>query len=138
MIEQAIDVRAKTLGVNSTKVPESCSRLFCRNELPTAKRAQLPDRRPIAGNDERLAAIEIAHDRTTVVAELTLGDLTRHSRNVARVLCVEDRLLCFVCAGLRAGRLLSGLFGGNELALDEREAGIPEAGVGEVDADDLA
>src|SRR5438105_976364 len=63
----------------------------------------------------------------TVGAEAARARARRRVRGAGRVRGALD-------AARRAGRL----FGVGELALDEVEAGLPEAGVGEVDADDAA
>jgi len=86
LIEQRVDVVAEPLGVDEWGAGELSDRALRRYELPLPKRRQLSHWNAVARNDERLAAIELAHDLAALVSELALGDLSCHTNTVAHVL----------------------------------------------------
>src|SRR4051812_36484191 len=84
-----IEVRANALPVQPRSMPEHLGHRYRVDEAIATKRAQLPHRPAIASNHKGLAAVERAHDATTVIAELPLADLLTHGSTVARCATVE-------------------------------------------------
>ena len=75
---ETIEIASKPPQVYRGRVSERrCSRLRS-NETPSSEGEELPDRHAIAGHDERLALIELAHDLTAAIAQLALRDLAGH------------------------------------------------------------
>lgn len=86
LIDDRVHVLAEAVGIDPRRPAESGNRGIGVHELPAAKRQQLADRRPVAGDDEGLPPIEGAHDLAAAVAQLALGDAMLHERSVAPVL----------------------------------------------------
>jgi prevent-host-death family protein len=99
LVEERIDVGSEPRTVQDWSAREKLDGCLGADEPTLSKRRQLADRNAVAGDDERLAAIERAHDLAALVPKLSLADLPRHIRSVALVLqgmcysmCVMERV----------------------------------------------
>ena len=86
MIDEGVDVGAEPVELHNRRAGEDRHGGVGRNELALPERCQLTDRHAVTRDDERLTAIERAHDFSARVAKFPLGDLASHGRIVARVL----------------------------------------------------
>jgi hypothetical protein len=100
LVEDRVDVGSEPRAVEDWSAREEGDGCVGADEPTPPKRRQLADRDAVAGDDERLAAVERAHDLPAFVPKLTLADLSRHIRSVARVLhdvqraCDKPRSVC--------------------------------------------
>ena len=81
MVEHGVDVRPESVPCDGRRASKRGERGLRCDELARAKRDELADGHAISCYDERLSAIECAHDLAAAVAELTLGDLSGHDAN---------------------------------------------------------
>src|SRR5256885_16078665 len=86
LVEDRIDVGSETRTVEDWSARKEGDGRVGAHEPTLPKGRQLADRNAVAGDDERLAAIEGAHDLAAFVAKLSLADLAHHARSVAPVL----------------------------------------------------
>jgi hypothetical protein len=86
LVEDRIDVGSEPGTVQDWSAREECDGCVGAHEPTLPNRRQLTDRDAVTGHDERLAAVERAHDLTAFVPKLSLADLSRHTRSVAHVL----------------------------------------------------
>jgi hypothetical protein len=86
LIEDRVDVVPEPRTVVTGSACEESDGCVGAHEPTLPERSQLADRDAVAGDDERLAAVERTHDLAAFVPKLALADLTRHARSVARVL----------------------------------------------------
>ena len=91
VIERSVDIRPEPLGFNRGCPGERGDRGVGRHELARAQRDELADRHTVARDDERLAAVERAHDLTAAVAEFALRDLASHARECSTRATPLDR-----------------------------------------------
>ena len=81
-----IKVPSQPVELHARSAPERRhSRLGTDEAMPT-QRKELADRDSIPGHHEGFALVKLAHNLAAVISELALGDLSGHSRSVARVL----------------------------------------------------
>ncbi len=81
-----IEVRSEPVELYARSTSErGDGRLGAYESMPT-QRGKLAHWDPIPGHDEGLALIQLPHNLATVVAKLTLSDLSSHTQSVARVL----------------------------------------------------
>src|SRR5215218_439023 len=85
LIDVPVEVLTEPAGVDRGRMSEGVHHDVASDEATAAQREQLADWHPVAGDDERFALVESAHDLTTVVAQFSLGDRFGHSPTVARV-----------------------------------------------------
>lgn len=86
LVEQSVDVGPEPPEVEGWCACKDGDSSVGWNELALPERYQLADGHPVAGDDERLSAIERTHDLAALVAKLPLGDFPPHPSIVARVL----------------------------------------------------
>ena len=86
MIGESINIGPEPAELHSRCAGENGHSGVGGNELALPERCQFADRHAVACDDERLSAIERAHDLSARVAKFPLGDLASHGRIVARVL----------------------------------------------------
>jgi tRNA(fMet)-specific endonuclease VapC len=79
LIDHSVDIPPKACAGDARCSGEGRKYRVGRHEDALTKRAQLPDRDAIPGDDERSPLVQLAHDSTAVVAELALGDSMRSS-----------------------------------------------------------
>jgi hypothetical protein len=82
---ETVEVLPEAVGVDSGRVGERLDNSGSIDEPSTAKRGEFADTYAVARDDEAFSSIERAHHVATFVAELSLGDLSRHHLSVARV-----------------------------------------------------
>src|SRR5207253_10001627 len=70
---------------------EGTDRCLGADERPRPHRRQLADRHAVAGDDERLALIEGAHDAPAVIAKLALRNPASHRVYCSTCATIEDR-----------------------------------------------
>jgi hypothetical protein len=75
-----INICSEPVEVHPRRAPERSDCRLGADKSMSAKRGQLADRDAISGHDERLALVKLAHDLTTVIAQLPLGDLLGHTQ----------------------------------------------------------
>src|SRR2546423_414243 len=80
----AIELIAKTLGVDARSATENGDGRFGADKPMATKRGQLSHWNTVASDHEGLAFVELAHDLTALIAKLSLGDLAAHRNIVAR------------------------------------------------------
>jgi hypothetical protein len=78
LVDDRIDVGSESPTVDDRGAREEGDGCVGTHEPTLPDRRQLADRDAVTGNDERLAAVERAHDLAAVVPELSLTDLSRH------------------------------------------------------------
>jgi len=83
-----VEIGAEALVVDARRGPEHRHRRLRCDKAVATKRSQLTDRHAVARHDERFPPIELAHDLSALVAQLSLGDLAAHVVTVAR--CATD------------------------------------------------
>jgi hypothetical protein len=93
LIDHRVHILPKAPARNAWGSGESGMDDVGRDEDALAERVQLADRDTVPRDDERSPSIEIAHDASAVVAELSLGDPSRHAAIVARALRSGPRRL---------------------------------------------
>ena len=86
LVEKRIDVVAEPPSVDGGRAVENGDCGLRCHELALSQRRQLSDRHAVASYDERLPAVERAHDLAALVPELALCDLPGHAAIVAHVL----------------------------------------------------
>lgn len=86
LIDVSIDVAAETLRGKRRRALERRDRRLGLEELAPPQRRELANRYAIARHDKRHTAIQSAHDLSTLVPKLSLGDLAWHLGTVAHVL----------------------------------------------------
>jgi len=86
LVENRIDVVPEPRTVEDWSAGEERDGCIGTHEPALPKRRQLADGDSGACDDEGLAAVERPHDLPALVPELSLTDLPRHTRSVARVL----------------------------------------------------
>src|SRR4029450_2816081 len=86
-----LEIAAQPLVVDARRGPEHRHRRLRCDKAMATKRSQLTDRHAVARHDERFPPIELAHDLSALVAQLSLGDLAAHVATVAR--CATYRRL---------------------------------------------
>jgi hypothetical protein len=91
LVEDRVDVGSEARAVEDGSAREDGDGCVGPDEPTLPNGRQFADRDAVAGDDERLAAVERAHDLPTFVPKLSLADLSRHIRNVARVLHEAQR-----------------------------------------------
>src|SRR5262245_47381681 len=83
LVEHAVDLEPGPRGIDPRRGGERTEDHLRRNEPAAPKRDQLPHRRAVAGDDERLSLIEGPHDLAAVVPELSLSNLAHRVAIVA-------------------------------------------------------
>ena len=78
-----VQVGAQTFEVDPGRAPERRHRCSRTDEPIAPQGGKLPDGHTVPGHDEGLAAVELAHDLSAVVAQLPLSDLGGHEPSVA-------------------------------------------------------
>ena len=75
-----IEVGSQPVEVHARRAPERRhSRLGAYESMPT-QWGKLADRNPVPGDNEGFALVKLAHNLAAVIAQLTLGDLSGHTR----------------------------------------------------------
>jgi hypothetical protein len=74
LIDHAVDILPKTRAGDARRSGEGGDYRVGRHEHALTERAQLANRNPIPGDDERSSLVEVTHDSPAVVAELALGN----------------------------------------------------------------
>jgi hypothetical protein len=82
LVEDRIDVGSESPTVDDRSAGEEGDGCVGAHEPALSQRRQLADRDAVPGHDERLAAVERAHDLAALVPELSLTDLSRHITGV--------------------------------------------------------
>jgi hypothetical protein len=81
LAEDGIDVGSEPRAVEDWSAREESHGGVGAYEPTLPKRCQLAHGNAVAGDDERLAAVERAHDLAAFVPKLSLADLSRHIPN---------------------------------------------------------
>src|SRR6201999_2691983 len=81
LVDGAVEVGAQPMGVDHRGRGKRSHHLLARNVGAPPQRDQPTDRCPVPGNRVGLAALNPAHDRSRVVAQLALSDLVTHRIN---------------------------------------------------------
>jgi len=78
LIGEAIELLSEPPPVDARSTRERTPDRFRGDEPAFPERRELSDGNTISRHDEGFSLVERAHDRTAVVAELALGDLSGH------------------------------------------------------------
>jgi hypothetical protein len=73
-----VEIRSEALVVDARRGPEHGHRGVGCHESVATEWGELADRDAVARHDERPALVELSHDLTALVPELSLADLTAH------------------------------------------------------------
>ena len=79
LVEMPVDVGAELVGVDWGRGGEGGQRRLASDVPPATHRSQLADGHSVAGDAERFAGIEGAHDLATVVAQFPLSQISSHT-----------------------------------------------------------
>ncbi len=74
--DKSIDIDSEASAVDAGRALERSQRRLRRHVPSTMKREQLTHRGAVASDDKRFPSVELAHDLTAVVAQLSLSDLS--------------------------------------------------------------
>jgi len=86
LIDGGVEIAAEAATSDSRGSGEHGGNALGGYEPSALDRNELAYRDAVSCDDERLPAVERAHDLSALVPELPLGDLARHAATVARVL----------------------------------------------------
>jgi len=86
LVDELVQIRSEARGVDRRGPLERCEGDVSWHETAATHGNQLAYRNAVAGDHKGFPSIKSPHDLPTVVAERTLGNLTRHEGSVARVL----------------------------------------------------
>jgi hypothetical protein len=75
-----IEVGSQTVELHARSAPERRHSRLCTDESTPTQWGKFADRDPVPGHNEGLALVKLAHNLAAVIAELTLGDLSGHTR----------------------------------------------------------
>jgi hypothetical protein len=78
LVQNRIDIVSEPRAIEEWGPCEECDGCIGTHEPALPKRRQLPDGDTVAGDDERLPAIERPHDLSALVPKLSLADLSCH------------------------------------------------------------
>src|SRR5207245_1220030 len=98
LIEDRVDLGSESLAIDRRCAREQSDGGLRADEPTLSQRCQFADRDAIAGDDERLAAVERSHDLAALVSKLPLRDLSRHRLIVAHVLHNPRRAATDICS----------------------------------------
>jgi hypothetical protein len=79
LVKPPVDVGAELVGVDRGRSGEGRQRGIAGDVPSTTHGSQLADGHPVAGDAERFAGIERAHDLAAVVAQFPLGQISSHT-----------------------------------------------------------
>jgi|SRR5437588_7986184 len=85
LVDQAVEVLSESSRIEAWGAGQGLGQSTRRNESRPARRGELANRNAVSGHDERLSAVQGAHDFAALIAELPLGDLPGHRTIVAHV-----------------------------------------------------
>jgi hypothetical protein len=80
LIYDSIQVGAQPIGVHPGCAACGIRNYCARYEPAWRKRAELRDRYPVSTDDDDLSGLHVAKDGAGVVAQLALGDGSRHGK----------------------------------------------------------
>lgn len=81
LVDDRVDVGSEPRNVEDWSAREEGDGCVRADEPSLPERRQLADRNAVSGDDERLAAVERAHDLAAFVPKLSLADLSCHIPN---------------------------------------------------------
>ena len=82
LVGHTIEVVTKSVVVDTRRVPEQSDCRVGSHESMSPEGGKFADWHPVSRHDETLALVETAHDLSTLVAKLSLGDFSGHDDTV--------------------------------------------------------
>jgi hypothetical protein len=79
LVGSPIEVGSQSVELDARSTSERRHSRFGMYESMATQGGKQRDRNPIPGHNEEFAVVNLAHDLATVIAQLTLSDLSSHT-----------------------------------------------------------